>query len=618
MKTLYNNIKELIDLPIEGIKNYSRDEQIFILEKLVKYHNQRYFLDNDTVISDEDFDKLTILLKKLNPLSSALYEIVGDIGDVTHPYPLLSIDKVFSFEEVVKWLNDVNDSLYLVEPKYDGMRAIYRKDTKILATRGNGRVGENISERFKYLNIIGDIDKAGNFVEGEIVIPQDYFDTNLSKVYKNSRNAVVGIIKSKTITAEGIKALNDGGVHFVIYDQVYAQKVNTKTLLNKERFEEILENTFHSIYPLDGVVIKATSEKIKQNLGATAHHQRWQIAYKIPGMRKWTKIVGITNQVGRTGRITAVAHIKPINLSGATIKNVTLHNFDYIKKEKIGIGADVEVIRSGEVIPFITNVKPATKVYLAPKLCPECGAKTKFSGKYLECTNPRCSAKIWQEVEYFFKTLGVEELGEKTVKRFIKEFNFTNILDFYNLTTDQIQTLEGFKQKSADKIVFNIKNTLNKTITPVQLLNALGIREVGRSTAILILNEYGFNKLTKITVEDLLKIKGIGPQIANSFVTQIKQKWPIINALIDKGLTFKQTKTSLKLSGLSFCVTGKKQKYSREELIKIIIENGGEYKSSVTKDLNYLIAGEEAGSKLQKAIELEVKVINEDEFLKMV
>lgn len=610
-------INDLINFTINDIKQLTKQTQILVLEKLVKYHNEQYFIHNNPIISDEYFDELTVLLKKLNPASPVLFEIVGEMGDIVHPYPMLSIDKVFNFTEVLKWLNDVNDTEYLVEPKYDGMRAMYQKNNNLLVTRGNGRVGENITERFKHLNIIGNIKNNTDFIEGEIVIPQDYFINNLSKAYKNSRNAVVGIIKSKIITPEGIKALNEGGVHFVIYDQVYAQKVSASALLNKESFEEILENTFHSQYPLDGVVIKATNLELKKKLGATAHHEKWQVAYKIPGERKWSEIINIKNQVGRTGRITAVANIKPIALSGATVQNVTLHNFDYIKKTKIGVGAMVEVIRSGEVIPFITNVNPTNTTHKIPTNCPECGAKTKFSGKYLQCTNPKCTAKVWQEIEYFFKVLGVEELGEKTVRRFISELKLNTIIDFYNLTSEQIQSLAGFKQKSADKLVSNINQTLHKNITPVQLLNALGIREVGRTTANLILSEYGFNNIFKLSVEDLTKIRGIGPQIASSFVTQINSKAFIIQELTKKGLVFKEITKSKKLAGLSFCVTGKKEKYSREELIKIILENGGEYKSSITQDLNYLIAGENAGSKLATAQKLGVKIIGESDFLSM-
>lgn len=611
-------IEEIQNLTPKDVKRLSKEDQTLVLEKLVKHHNELYFLQNTTVISDPDFDELVEMLKKLKPSSKFLYEIVGDIGNVEHPYPLLSIDKKYSHEDVVKWLNDTADEIYRVEPKYDGMRAIYDKKNRIMATRGNGKVGEDISERFKHLNIIGNLEKTGDFAEGEIVIPNDYFDKNLAQTYKNSRNAAVGIIKAKQITEEGIKALQDGGIHLVLYDQKLSKIYTKGQLEEKESWESILEEVFYTNYPIDGLVIKATNENIKQNLGATAHHERWQIAYKVPGERKWSKVVGITDQVGRTGRITSVAHIEPIKLSGAKVQNITLHNFDYITKSGIGIGSKVEVIRSGEVIPYITHVDPSKTPHKAPETCPVCAGKVAESGKYLECTNVVCPAKVSQSIEHYFKSLGVEELGAKTIEKFIKEFKLKGITDFYHLNQEKIAELEGFGEKSAIKITNNVKNTLEETVTPSQLLRALGIKEVGGSVANWIINEFGFENLNKITEQDLQNIKGVGPNIAASFIKEIDEKWKIVEHLKKLGLKFKQEKTTEKLNGLSFCITGKKEQYSRDELIKMVEANGGEYKSSVTKDLNYLVAGEDAGSKLQKATDLSVKIITEQELLDLI
>lgn len=610
-------VEDLKKLSLKQILNFSKDQAILALQKLIAYHNKRYFIDNDPEISDEYFDEITQALNKLDPKNPALFEIVGEIGNITHPTPMLSIDKAYTYESVVKWVNDTSDKIYLVEPKYDGMAARYQNG--VLATRGNGLVGEDISGRLGYLNVIGgDLPKDTTSVYGEVIIPTDYFEQNLSKDYKNSRNAVVGIVKSKNVSESGIKALIEGGVHFVLHDSTFVQKVTKDELLNEARWEEILEEAFHSPYPLDGIVIKVTDEDIRRNLGTTAHHEKWQIAYKTPAEKRWTEVVGITDQVGRTGRITSVANVKPIDLSGATVKNVTLHNFEYIKDTKIGVGSRVEVMRSGEVIPFVTSVVPSKSPHKPPKTCPVCGGNVKVEGKYLECINPNCPAKVSQSIEHYFKKLGVEELGLKTVERFINEFGVKSIIDFYHLKKSKIAKLDGFGEKSADNITTNIKHTLNENITEVQLISALGIKEVGTTTAKLILKEYPFEKLNTLSTEDLLQIKGIGPSIAESFVKEIKQKWPTVKALLEMGLKFKKQKSTNKLNGLSFCITGKKEKYSRDELIEIINKNGGEYKSSVTKDLDYLIAGEDAGSKLTKANSLGVKVISEDEFLQMI
>lgn len=639
----------------------NESDEIAELEKAVRYHNKKYFIDNDPQISDEEFDQLVEKLRKLKPDSPALYEIVGEIGDVTHPEPMLSIDKKYTYEDIKEWVKDIDDETYIVEPKYDGMAARYQNGT--LATRGNGIKGEDISARLDKLNIIGHLPADPNqWTYGEVIIPLSYFDKHLSETYKNPRNAVVGIVKSKVVKSAGIKALLDGGVHFVVYDQSNSKRVSKGDLLDQNKWEEILEETIRVDYPLDGVVIKASDPKIRQKSGTTQHHNKWQIAYKMPAERKWTKVTNIKHQVGRTGRITSVAVVDPVELSGATVTNITLHNYDYAKSSGIKIGSKVEVTRSGEVIPFITAVDnrsfnentsqansklneksnsesttektndssytttstttsttqpkpsstksnitnstfsshPAQNENIFPTKCPICDTKLVESGKYLECPNKKCPARLAQFYEYFFKTLQVEELGAKTIERFINEFKITQIIDFYNLKPDQIAPLDGYGQKSAQKIVTNIQNTLNKEITEYQLLQALGIKDIGPAASKWILNHYDFNELNQLKTEDLLQIKGLGEKKAQNFINQIKEKWQIIEQLNKKGLKFKKENKKDTLKGKTFAITGSFDNYSREEIISLIEQNSGEYKSSITKNIDYLITGTNPGSKITK------------------
>ena len=592
------------------------------LEKLVKYHNIKYFVDNNPEISDEEFDILTEQLRKLKPDSAVLYELVGEIGDIKHTTPMLSLEKKYTYEDIKKWVTDINDENYIVEPKYDGMAARYQNNT--LSTRGDGFYGENISERLKYLTVIGNLPSDPNVsAHGEIVITLSYFRENLEGTYKNPRNAVVGIIKSKQVKPEGIKAIRDGMIHFVLYDQSTVIQVKQKDLLNETTWEEILEQMFQIDYALDGIVIKATSENIKNSLFATQHHEKWQIAYKSPAERKETVVVGITDQVGRTGRITSVAQVKPIVLSGATVTNVTLHNIEFIEKTGIDIGDKVEICRSGEVIPFITQVFPADlpqnkRTYKIPTNCPVCASKLIRNNKYLECPNPDCAARKAQSYEYFFKVLNAEELGIKTIETLINAFKIDSIIDFYELKDSEIAKLDRLGEKSAKKIVSNIRNTLNGTITPTQLLQALGIREIGPATSMWIINHFGFENLHKLTAEDIATVKGIGPVKAKYFIEDLRKRWPLVEELLKLGLQFEEVSKSTKLNGKSFAITGKKEKYSRDELIKMINDNGGTYKTSITKDLSYLIAGEDAGSKAEKAGKLGVEIISETQFLKLI
>ncbi|PIR42431.1 NAD-dependent DNA ligase LigA [candidate division WWE3 bacterium CG_4_9_14_0_2_um_filter_35_11] len=590
--------------------------KIQTLENEIRLHNKLYFIDNNPKISDEEFDKLVEELKCLDPKNPTLFELVGKIGDVKHETPMLSIEKRYSYEDIQKWLIDTGDKKYIIEPKYDGMAAKYQNG--VLSTRGNGLVGEDISGRLKNLNIIGKLPKKDEVVLGEIIIPLSYFNKNLASEYKNPRNAVVGIVKSKRVADVGIKALMDKGVHFIIYDEANSRKVNTESLLDKDEWEAILEETLQVDYPLDGIVIKASDNKIRNKLTATAHHEKWQIAYKLPAERKWSKVLDIKSQVGRTGRITNVAVIESIELSGATVKNVTLHNINFVEKTKIGVGSKVEVCRSGEVIPFITNVKPSSSHFKIPTNCPACKSKLERNGKYLECNNLKCPARTSQEIEHFFKALNVQELGLKTIEKFMNIFEITSPIEFYDLKVEQITPLEGFGDKSANNIVSGIRNTLEGAITEHELLEALGVRDIGKASSKWILKNFGFGKLNMLTKEDLQGIKGIGPNKAESFVKDIKEKWKVADALLKKGIRFKTQNASNKLAGLTFCITGKKEKYSREELIKIIEQSGGEYAAALTKSTNYLIAGENAGSKLQKAKELNIKVISEKDLLSLI
>lgn len=606
-----------INLPLLRLNNLSINEQIEYLEKLIKHHNKRYFIENNPEISDQEFDQLTEKLKSIKPDSPVLFEIVGEIGEVLHPTPMLSIDKKYTYTDIKKWLEDTNETNFIIEPKYDGMAARYQDGT--LATRGNGIRGENISDRLPYLTVIGELPSDANkSAYGEVIIPLSYFNEKLKDTYKNPRNAVVGIIKSKNVKPAGIKALLEGGIHLVLHDQAVVTKASVSELLNETIWEDILEEMFHQDYPLDGIVIKVTSTNIKNRLGSTEHHEKWQVAYKSPAQRQWSIVKNIKDQVGRTGRITSVAIIDPINISGATVTNVTLHNYDYMKETRIGIGSKVEVMRSGEVIPFITSVIPADIPYIPRMTCPICNSKVINSGKYLECPNQNCPARNSQSIEYFFKVLGVEDIGLKTIEKLINELKLSNIIDFYNLKPEDISPLEGFGATIADKIVNNIQSTLKGTITESQLLQALGIKEIGPATSKWIINEYGFDNLPTLKGEDLENVKGIGPKKAEHFIFSIRQKWDIVEGLNKRGLFFKESKMSSAISGLKYAITGDKVNYTRNDLIKMIEENGGVYKTSITKDLDFLIAGPNAGSKLEKAQKLNIKVINEEKFVKSI
>lgn len=605
---------EALKYTLEDIKQLNNESQVKALELQINYHNELYFIQNTTEISDTEFDQLVELLKELDPNNPVLFELVGDVGRVTHSTPMLSIEKKYNHKDVIDWANKIESAQeFIIQPKYDGMAARYSNN--ILATRGNGVVGEDITHRLKDLKIIGKLEPES---EGEILIPNIYFEKNLKDTYKNPRNATVGIIKSKKVKDKALQALQDKGVHFVIYSSNKSIIVNKAELNNLETFESLVEEIFISDYLLDGVVIKVADKNVRNQLGYTAHHHKWQIAYKINKDVKKTKIINIIDSVGRTGRITSVAQLDPVDLSGATITNVTLHNLDYMTKLGIGIGSIVEITRAGEVIPYITRTISATHNYEPPKTCPSCSSELEKSQKYLQCVNPDCPAKLALSFEYFFKTLDVKELGNITIAKLMDELGIKQIIDFYKIKSEDISKIDGFGERSAELIVTNIQNTLNEQITPVDLLAAIGIESLGKPTAKKILNRYSISDLENLTLNNLIEIDGFAEKKAQIIINGIKEKYIIIAQLLQNNLKFKVNKENSTIRNKSFAITGKKQRYSREELIELIEHNGGDYKKSITNDLDYLIAGDNAGSKLNEAKQKGISIISEAQFLNII
>ena len=399
------------------------------IEKLVRQlerYNRAYRL-GEPLVSDQEYDRLTEKLRALDPANPFLQNVereeFEDKREVRHPAPMLSIEKAYDSDQLERFLSRVEKAAieigiepvhYKATVKLDGLAG--RDDGNVFATRGNGRVGYEISSAFEK----GVIAVGGRGLGlGEIVIVQSYFSANLADAFEHPRNMVVGIISSDTLNERAKKALGEKMVRFVPYTMLPCWTGTAEELLKGK--DDIVTNLLGGVdYPVDGVVVEATDDAIKEHMGATAHHYRWQIAIKSRGETAVTVVEDITWQVGRTGNVTPVLMVRPVLLSGANIRRVTAHHAGLIKKQQIGLGSEIQVIRSGEVIPKLEKVCRPSSQFNLPEKCPSCGTQLKWQNDFLKCDNPDCTAQIEQKISHWFKTLGSADwFGIKTIQKLV-------------------------------------------------------------------------------------------------------------------------------------------------------------------------------------------------------
>ena len=661
-------------------------EQIEQLRSLLHQHNYNYYVLNTPSISDQEFDSLMRQLQELEELhpeyqdeNSPSVRVGSDINknftQVSHKYPMLSLSNTYSEGEVNEFYQRVRKALneefeICCEMKYDGTSiSLIYEDGKLMraVTRGDGEKGDDVTDNVKTIKSIPLVLHGSNYppvfeIRGEILMPWDTFEElNREKeareepLFANPRNAASGTLKLQNSSIVASRKL-DAYLYYRLGDNLpfdghyenlqEAQKWGFKIspLMRKcHSTEEIFE--FINYWDIerknlpvatDGIVLKVNSLKQQKNLGFTAKSPRWAIAYKFQAERALTRLNRVTFQVGRTGAVTPVANLEPVQLSGTVVKRASLHNADIIENLDLYIGDMVYVEKGGEIIPKITGVDTALRSFMIGEKvkfinqCPECGSTLiRYEGEaaYYCPNDSACPPQIKGKIEHFIsrKAMNIDGLGPETVDLFYSLGLIQNTADLYQLTIEKIKDLDGKGEKSAENIINGIEQS--KKVPFERVIFALGIRFVGETVAKKIAKSFtNIDELINASKEELINIDEIGEKIAQSILNFFSNETnrTLIQRLKDAGLTLQRSEEERadytdKLSGLSIVISGVFTHYSRDEYKAMIEKNGGKNVSSISAKTSFILAGENMGpSKLDKANKLGIKIINEEEFLKLI
>ncbi|MBI4125217.1 MAG: NAD-dependent DNA ligase LigA [Deltaproteobacteria bacterium] len=615
------------------------------LEEAVRHHNTLYFVKNRPEISDEEFDRLVETLKRKKPGSPVLREIGSDVSQigktVKHETLMLSLDKCYNAADLNHWASKFEGEV-VASPKIDGCAVSLRYNRQgvlaMAATRGSGIAGEIITPNVKYVQDIPKQIRLKNAeVRGEIYMPLSVFK-RYAVEFANPRNLAAGAIKQKDPRKTG-----EYNLSFFSYDLLNAgckTEAEKRKLLTKEKFpvvewklvakekiqkvfEEFFKKREKQDYETDGVVYKTNSVSEQERLGATAHHPRFAIAYKFQGDFGETVLRDVLWSVSRTGTITPVGRVEPVELSGATVTRVSLHNFGMAKKMGVTIPAKVLMVRRGGVIPYLEKVVEAKgKELHPPKKCPSCGSAVELRDDFLYCTNPKkCAVTKIADLDHFVKVVDIEGFGRKHLQQLYENGLIKEPADFYLLRTEDLVPLERMGETLAAKLVAHIDA---KRKLPLDIfLRALSIPELGKHVAKILAGFGSLEKVLKLTQAELVSIHGIGEKIAAVVVDGLKEKRPLIDRLlkhiaVEKGV---RRLSGGPLAGKSFLFTGALLAMPREQAQAQVEAKGGTAASGVSKNLDYLVvgAGGGAGSKLDKAKKLQAggaktKILSEKEF----
>jgi DNA ligase (NAD+) len=658
-------------------------KKIEALREKIRHHEYRYYVLDDPEISDADFDKLMNELKrfeaehpKLITPDSPTQRVGGKPREgfvkAKHSSPMLSLDNAYSEEELRDWERRVHeltgrtDLEYMCELKLDGMSlALVYQDGRLERgiTRGDGSVGEDVTLNVRTvrsvpLSIAKDkLKKAGipyDFeVRGEMLMPLAAFrklneerERLALATFANPRNFTAGTVRQlePSITAQrrmdyfAYMLLNDGQTFFDRQSktmdalELAGFKVNpnrklAKNLVEVWKFIQSWEGKRESLpYEIDGIVVKVDRTSWQRELGFTGKAPRWAIAYKFAARGAVTQIEDIVPQVGRTGKLTPVAWLKPVPIGGTTVSRATLHNMDFIEQLGVKIGDWVEVERGGDVIPKVVKVVEdndhprGRKQFEMPEHCPVCGGNVVRTPGEADhrCVNANCPAKLQGTILHFASrhVMDIDGLGEALVNQLTERGLVKNVADLYKLTKDDLLQLERMGEKSAENVLAEI--AASRKLPLERVIYGLGIRFVGERTAQFLAEHFGsLDAITKASAEELEEVNEVGPRIAESIVEFFADEHnrKLVSDLRKAGLTFtgQKKEKGTKLAGKTFVLTGTLARHTRDEAKNMIEDAGGRVSGSVSKKTNYVVAGSDAGSKLDKARELGVSVIGEEE-----
>lgn len=651
------------------------EKKIEELRKTLRYHSDRYYNDDAPEIEDYEYDMMMRELKELEEkypeydAPDSPTKKVGGVADnsfesVAHSVRMESLQDAFSKDELHEFSNRVEDTVsnvnYVVEPKIDGLSvSLEYRDGVFLrgSTRGNGDVGEDVSGNLRVIhNIPLKLNKSIPYIEvrGEVYMPKKSFERvvdrqiiNGEKPFKNPRNAAAGSLRQKDSSVTASR-----GLDIFVFNIQQIEGVELSS--HKESLDFIKELGFNTIptykkvdniedaiaeidrigeargsleYDIDGAVIKVDDFSQRDILGSTAKYPKWAIAFKYPPEEKQTKLLDIEIAVGRTGVLTPTAILESVHLAGTTVSRATLHNQDFINEKGIAIGDVVTVRKAGDIIPEVlcVNEHNSNSVFKFPDVCPSCGEKVyrDEDEAAIRCINPECPAQLLRNLIHFCSrdAMDIEGLGPAILETFVNEGMIAKTYDIYNLDFNKILSLEGFKETSANNIINSVNNSKNNDLS--KLIFALGIRHIGAKTGKLLADYFkDIDLVMNASVDDILQIDGFGKIMAESVVEFFSSDSTkeLIAKLKEAGVNMKSTNVveDTRFSGMTFVLTGTLPTLKRAEASKIIESFGGKTSSSVSKKTTYVLAGEEAGSKLDKANKLGVQIISEEEFKEMI
>ena len=657
-------------------------ERIEELRKKTEYYAKKYYDDDNPEITDFEYDMMMLELRTLesqNPefiTKDSLTQKVGGhvkegFAKVEHEVPLQSLQDVFNFEEIeafdervkkVASENGIDEVKYVVETKIDGLSsALEYKDGKLVrgATRGNGLVGEDVTENLKTIKTIPQElpEKINITVRGEVFISKKEFEKmnqereeNEEELFANARNAAAGSLRQldSNITKKrpldiyifNVQKIEGKEFNSHFEELEYLEKLgfnvnpvripcsNIEEV--KKAINKIGEDRENLTFGIDGAVVKVDNLKLRTILGTTSKVPKWAIAYKYPPEQKETILKDIEFQVGRTAVITPLAILEPVRVAGSLISKTTLHNEDFVKEKGLKIGDRVIIQKAGDVIPEIVRAVVekrggTEKEFVMPTHCPVCGAETvrEEGESAVRCTGIECPAKLYRNLVHFVsrEAMNIDGLGENIIGILLEKKMISNIADIYDLEFEDLTSLKKNGKKFAQNLIDSIN--ISKQNDLYRLITALGIRHVGVKAAKVLAKTYeNMDNLASASIEDLSQVDEVGPIVANSineFFSQEQTK-DLLKRLKDAGVNMERQKEENeddRFAGKTFVLTGSLEKYSREEASNIIEKFGGKTSSSVSKKTTYLLAGEDAGSKLTKAQSLGVQIISENEFEEM-
>lgn len=658
------------------------EQQINELRRTLNLYNYKYYVENNPVVSDFEFDTLLRQLQELeaanpqfadpnSPTARVGSDLTSEFQSVEHTFPMLSLSNTYSLEELGEWIDrnekEVGQTEYVCELKFDGtaISLTYENGRLLRAvTRGDGSRGDDVTANVRTIRSVPLVLNGDDYpdffeIRGEIFMPYSSFERlNAERaeageqLFANPRNAAAGTLKqqqSQVVARRGLdctlyqlagnKLPCDTHSGNLDAARRWGFKISEHTAICSSRKEIFNYINYWDVerkrlpFPTDGIVIKVNRDSVRRTLGYTSKAPKWAVAYKFKAEQATTRLLSIDYQVGRTGAITPVANLEPVQLAGTTVKRATLHNADQIELLDIRIGDMVYVEKGGEIIPKITGIDLSARQADSQPLeyithCPECGATlVRYEGEAKHyCPNQNgCRPQILGRIVHFIrrKAMNIESLGEETVELLFANNLLHNIADLYDIKAEQIATLPRLGEKSAENIIQSINNS--RQVPFHRVLFALGIRFVGETTAKYLAEHFrSLDAIQSAFREELTEAEEVGEKIADAIIEYFadERNQQIIERLRTAGLQLtakERTKASNALEGLTFVISGSFANHSRDELKALIDANGGKNLAAVSANTSYLLAGDKIGpAKLQKANKLGIKIISEDEFIAMI